>query len=86
MDEISLTFDMLMSHTVDTVGQKTINIRTTGHEKANFTCVLAVTTEGYKLPSMIIFKRKIVPKEKFPPGIVVKVNPKGWMDRDMMHV
>ena len=37
MDEVPLTFDMSMSHTVDKVGQKTINIKTTGHEKANFT-------------------------------------------------
>ena len=85
-DGVPLTFDMLMSHTVDTVEQKTINIRTTGHEKVNFTCVLAVTAEGYKLPPMLIFKMKTVLKEKFPRGIVVKVNPKGWMDRNMMHV
>ena len=48
--------------------------------------VLAVTAEGYKLPPMIIFKRKTIPKEKFPSGIVVMVTPKGWMDRDMMRV
>ena len=70
MDEVPLTFNMLMSHTVDTVEHKTISIRTTGHEKANFTCALTVTAEGYKLPPMIIFKRKTVPKEKFPPGLL----------------
>ena len=63
-----------------------MNIRTIGREKANFTCLLAVTAECYKFPPMIIFKRKTVSKERFPPGIVVKANPKGWMDRDMMHV
>ena len=71
---------MPMSQTVDTVWQKTISIRTTSLEKANLTCVLAVTAEGYKLPQMIIFKRKRVLKEKFPPGIVVKVDPKGWTE------
>ena len=87
MDEVPLTFDMLMPHTVDTVGQKyLINIRTTGHEKANLTCVLAITAEGYKLPAMIIFNRKTVPNEKFPSGIVVKGNRKEWMYRDMMLV
>ena len=65
MDEVPLTFDMPMSHTVHTVGQKTINIRTTGHEKANFTRVLSVTAEGYKLPPMIIFKKENSFKRKF---------------------
>lgn len=35
-------------------------------------------------PCMTIFKRKTMPKEKLPAGIVVKVNPKGWMDEAMM--
>ena len=84
IDEVPLTFDMPMSHTVDAVGQK--QYTTTGIENVNFTCVLAVTAESYKLTPMIIFKRKTVPKENFPPGIVVKVNPKRWMDRGMIHV
>ena len=29
---------------------------------------------------MVIFKQKNMPKETFPPGVVVKVHPKGWMD------
>ncbi|KAF4794062.1 hypothetical protein TURU_105348 [Turdus rufiventris] len=33
---------------------------------------------------MVIFKRKTFPKEKFPDGIVVAVNPKGWMDEEVM--
>ena len=32
---------------------------------------------------MVIFKRKTIPKEKFPKEIVA-VNPKGWVDSDMM--
>ena len=76
---------MPMSHTVDQVGKETISIITTGHEKSNFTCVLSITASSEKLPPMIIFKRKTLPKEKFPSGIVVRVNPKGWMDSTMMH-
>lgn len=33
---------------------------------------------------MLIFKRKTLPKDQFPKGIVVKVNPKGWMNDEVM--
>ncbi|KAF4798918.1 hypothetical protein TURU_059562 [Turdus rufiventris] len=52
MDEVPLTFDMLLNRT--------------------------------KLPPIVIFKRKMLPKETFPAGIIVKVNPKGWMDEEIM--
>lgn len=31
---------------------------------------------------MIVFKRKTMPKDSFPPGVVIQCNEKGWMDRD----
>lgn len=31
---------------------------------------------------MVIFKRKNMPKENFPSGVLVHVHPKGWMDED----
>ena len=33
---------------------------------------------------MVIFKRRTLPKEKFPAGVIVKANPQGWMDEEMM--
>jgi len=33
---------------------------------------------------MVIFKRMTMPKEKFPKGITVKVNKKGWMIESIM--
>ena len=33
---------------------------------------------------MVIFKRKTLPKETFPAGVVIKANEKGWMDEEMM--
>ncbi|KAJ8349892.1 hypothetical protein SKAU_G00250220 [Synaphobranchus kaupii] len=33
---------------------------------------------------MVIFKRKTLPKENFPAGVVIKANPKGWMDEEKM--
>ena len=39
-----------------------------------------MTSDGGKLPPMVIFKRKTIAKEKFPPGIFVQANEKGWMN------
>lgn len=84
MDEVPLTFDLPLTRTVDNTGASTVTIKTSGHEKTSFTCVLACTASGQKLPPMVIFKRITMPKEKFPKGIVVKTNKKGWMDESMM--
>ena len=49
MDETPMCFDMVPSRSVDHVGTKTVMVKTTGHEKSHFTCVLAVTADGIKL-------------------------------------
>lgn len=84
MDEVPLTFDIPVNRTVDKTGARTVNIRTTGNEKTSFTVVLACQANGHKLPPMVIFKRKTLPKENFPAGIVIKANSKGWMDEEKM--
>ena len=84
MDETPVFFDLPSNRTVDEVGAKTVNVRTTGHEKTHFTTVLACMADGTKLPPMVIFKRKTMPKESFPPGVVVHVHEKGWMDEGGM--
>ena len=62
-----------------------MSMRTTGNEKSSFTVVLACHANGQKLPPMVIFKRKTLPKENFPAGVVIKVTPKGWMDEEKMN-
>ncbi|XP_076740000.1 pogo transposable element with KRAB domain isoform X2 [Maylandia zebra] len=84
MDEVPLTFDIPVSHTVEKKGTSTVAIRTTGYEKSSFTVVLGCHANGQKLPPMVIFKRKTLPKEKFPAGLIIKANVKGWMDEEMM--
>ena len=84
MDETPMNFDMPLSRTVDTLGNKSILIKTTGNEKNHFTVVLACMADGSKLPPMIIFKRKTMPKEKIPSRIVMHVHEKGWMDENGM--
>lgn len=83
MAEVSLTFDILVNRTVEKTGTSTVSIRTTGNEKSSFTVVLGCQANGQKLPPMVIFKRKPLPKEKFPASVIIKANTKGWMDKKM---
>uniref|UniRef100_A0A8C7QPE1 DDE-1 domain-containing protein n=1 Tax=Oncorhynchus mykiss TaxID=8022 RepID=A0A8C7QPE1_ONCMY len=85
MDEVPLTFDLPLTRTVNRKGESSVKLKTTGHEKTHFTCVLSCTASGEKLPPMFIFKRMTMPKEKFQRGIVMKVNKKGWMTEGLMH-
>ena len=48
--------------------------------------VLASSESGKKLKAMVIFKRKTMPKENLPNGVVVHCHKKEWMDRDRMAV
>ncbi len=84
MDETPVTFNLPSNTTIDEVGAKTISIRTTGHEKTNFTVVLACMADGTKLPPLIIFKLKKVLKGKFPSDVIVRANPTGWMNENEM--
>jgi len=80
MDEVSLTFDVPSNKTVDVKRAKTIMIKTSGNEKTRYTVVLACSADGTKLPPLLSFKRKTLPKEVIPRGIYVHVHSKGWMD------
>ena len=77
MDEDSLTFDIPVYHTLKRTGTNAVSIRTTGNEKSSLTVVLGFQANGQKLPPMVIFKRKTLPKENFPAGVIIKANPKG---------
>lgn len=79
-----LTFDIPYDTSIDVKGTKSVNIKTTGNEKNRFTVMLSVTADGAKLPPYIIFKRKTLPKEQFPKGVIVRVQEKGWMDDNLV--
>ena len=56
--------------TIDSRGATTILIKTvTGHGKLRFNVVLACLVDGTILNLMVIFKRKTLPKAKFPTGL-----------------
>jgi len=54
-------------------------IKTSGNEKMPYTVVLVCCADGTKLPPLLIFKRKTLPKDIVPHGIYVHVHSKGWM-------
>jgi len=85
MGEIPMSFDMPDNFTVDQKGAEDIRI-TTGSKKCNFTVILCATADDGKLSPMVFFKRKTIPKEKFPNGIIVKANEKGWINQEMMQI
>lgn len=66
MDEVPLQFDVPSNRTVVKKGVKTVTVKTSGHEKSYYTVVVACCADGTKLPPMLIFKRKTMPKEYIP--------------------
>ena len=82
MDETPMNFDMISNRTVERKGVKTVQLRSTDHEKTRFTVVLTCMADGTKLKPLVIFKRITTPKIKFPPGIFIHFHVKGWMDEN----
>jgi hypothetical protein len=83
-DETPVFFDMLANTTVDTKSSKSVLVKITGHEKLRITVMLSILTDGRKLTPFVILKRKNLPKEKLPTGIIFKYNEKGWMTEEFM--
>ena len=84
MDETPMSFDLPSNTTIDERGARSVSIRTTGHERTNFTVVLTCMADGTKLPPLIIFKLKKIPKGNFSPEVIVRANPTGWMNESEM--
>jgi len=83
MDETPVYFNMAGSTTINVKGAKTVQIQTTGNDKNQFICVLAITADGNKLPPMIIFKCVRSPAN-LPKGVVVCMHEKAWMNENLM--
>ncbi|KFM61783.1 hypothetical protein X975_01898, partial [Stegodyphus mimosarum] len=63
MFEVTITFNCPLSRNVHSIGEKTISVLTIRYEKTSFTCILGCATNGTRLTTLIIFKRKTVLKE-----------------------
>lgn len=84
MDETPMSFDMPVNRTVDFKGSTSINAKTSGGEKPHFTIVLSCLADGTKLRPAIVFKRKTMPKEKIPSVVIEMVQPKGWVNENVL--
>ena len=83
-DETPVYFDMPSNTTIDDKGAKSVIIKGTGNEKARMTVMLGVLADGHKLPPYVILRRKTLPKEKLPAGLIFRCQEKGWMTNDLM--
>lgn len=73
--------------TVGLNGCKIITVKTFGHEKTHYIAMLSCCPNGTKLPLLLIFKRRTLPKDNIPCGICCWCPPKrgGWMKREWRH-
>ena len=86
-DETPAWADMVSNTTVDVVGEKTVSMKTTGHEKCRVTAGLVAKGDGTKLKPFIVFKggKRDVEKLKKEYGnkCVIASSTNGWMDTDL---
>jgi DDE superfamily endonuclease. len=88
-DETPIWFDMPCNYTIAKKGTKEVFIKTSGCGKQHVTVMLAITSEGRKLPPYLIFKWKMNPKipkseKMFPDDVIVHNQEKGWMTEILM--
>ena len=84
MDETPLWLDMPGETTITRQGERTVCIRTTGHDKMRFTVVLAATADGKKLKPFVIFKGvRPVAELTTTQGVVVAFSRNGWMNEEL---
>ncbi len=70
--------------TVTRTGDRSVPIRTTGHDKGRLTVTLAAMADGRKLKPYVVFKgvRPIAELDK-EPGIIVAYSKNGWMNENL---
>ena len=81
MDETPLWLDMPGDTTISRVGERSVSIRTTGHDKGRFTVILAAMADGRKLKPFVVFKGvRAIPELSHVPNVVVALSRNGWMN------
>lgn len=83
-DQTPVFFDMPTNTTVADKGAKSVVVKTTGNEKNRITVMLSVLADGRKLSPYVILRRKTLPKEKLPKGLIVRCQEKGWMTNELV--
>ena len=84
---MAMSKDMLSSTTVDNVGEKSIRLKTTGHEKSKVSVCLTAKADGTKLKLFMVFpggKRETQQlNEEFRNKCCVASSANGWMNEDL---
>jgi hypothetical protein len=76
-DETAIYLDMRPNYT-ENKGVQGVLLKTTGCEKLHLIVMQAATADGRKLPSLLILKRKTLPKsELFPKDVIVRAQEMG---------
>ena len=55
-DETPLWLDMPGDTTISRVGERSVSVKTTGHEKSHFTVAFAAMADGRRLKPFVVFK------------------------------
>jgi len=83
MDETACWLKMQSDTTVCSIGERSVPIKTTGHEKDHYTVILTARANDKKLKPYIVFKGKgtrLLKKLKDISGVIVRFNSNGWMN------
>ncbi|KAM8924010.1 LOW QUALITY PROTEIN: uncharacterized protein RCH25_008770 [Pelodytes ibericus] len=83
-DQTTVYFDTPSHITMDNIAEKFTSMKPTATEKARITVMLAVLADGTKLPPYVVLKRRTMPKEILPSGVIVQVQKKGCMDESLV--
>ena len=87
MDQTAVWQYMLSSTTVDNVGEKSIRLKTTGHERSKVSVCLTAKADGIKLKPFIVFlgaKRETKQlNEEYKNRCCVASSVNGWMNEDL---
>ena len=85
MDETAVYFDMPGNSTLHHKGDKTVILRTTGHEKDKVTVILAAMADGRKLPPVVVLKgKREPPATDIPRGVMVRMSGNGWVNEEII--
>ncbi len=84
MDETPLWLDMPVDIIVSRIGERSVSVCTTGHDKGCFTIILAAMEDGRKLKPFVVFKgvRPISALSKIS-WVVVNYSRNGWMNEEL---
>ena len=87
MDETAVWQDMVSNTTVDNVGESTIRLKTTGHEKKIVLVCLAAKGDGTKLKPFIVFpgakRESKALNDEFKTKCVLASSINGWKNEEL---